>query len=208
VHDAGAFQLGIGITLLLALAWRDEPALVLAGFLVANVTHAVNHAVDLSLSGRAWNPWGLAALSLVTAIALVVRLGQLGWVVGEVGTAATPALVPFVRQETVLLTSHRRDGRPVDTPEHRRRRPRLSPQLREGREDPTDPHQPEAHRRTVDGAWHPDWPGRPGHSQAPGWRRVQARRCWPASTHCCTGCSCPWRTVLAAPRRARRCTWS
>jgi hypothetical protein len=35
VHDAGAFQLGIGVTLLLALAWRDGLALVLAGFLVA-----------------------------------------------------------------------------------------------------------------------------------------------------------------------------
>ena len=31
----------------------------------------------------------LAALSLLTAAALVVRLGQLGWVVGEVGPAAS-----------------------------------------------------------------------------------------------------------------------
>jgi PPOX class probable F420-dependent enzyme len=35
VHDAGAFQLGIGVTLLLALACRDGVVLVLAGFLVA-----------------------------------------------------------------------------------------------------------------------------------------------------------------------------
>jgi hypothetical protein len=42
VHDAGAFQLGIGFTLLLALVWRDGLALVLAGFLVANTTHAIN----------------------------------------------------------------------------------------------------------------------------------------------------------------------
>jgi hypothetical protein len=34
VHDAGAFQLGIGVTLLLAVTWRDGLALVLAGFLV------------------------------------------------------------------------------------------------------------------------------------------------------------------------------
>jgi PPOX class probable F420-dependent enzyme len=116
VHDAGAFQLGIGITLLLALAWRDGLALALAGLLAANATHAVNHAVDLDLGGRAWDAWGLAALSLVTAAALVVRLRQLGWVIGEVGTTATPALAPFVRQKTVLLTSYRRDGTPVDTP--------------------------------------------------------------------------------------------
>jgi PPOX class probable F420-dependent enzyme len=45
-----------------------------------------------------------------------VRLGQLGWVVGEVEPATSPALARFVRQKTVLVTSYRQDGRPVDTP--------------------------------------------------------------------------------------------
>src|SRR5919106_6807797 len=116
VHDAGAFQLGIGVTLLLAVAWRDGLALALAGFLVANTTHAVNHTVDLDLGGRSGDPWGLAALSLLAAAALVVRLGQLGWVVGEVGPAASPVLVRFLRQKTVLVTTYRQDGRPVGTP--------------------------------------------------------------------------------------------
>jgi PPOX class probable F420-dependent enzyme len=115
VHDAGAFQLGIGVTLLLAAAWRDALALALAGFLVANTTHAVNHAVDLDL-GHGGDPWGLATLSLLTAAALVVRLGQLGWVVGEVGPAASPMLARFLRQKTVLVTTYRQDGRPVGTP--------------------------------------------------------------------------------------------
>lgn len=116
VHDAGAFQLGIGSP----CCWRwpggDGLALALAGFLVANTTHAVNHAVDLYLGGRSGDPWGLAALSLLTAAALVVRLGQLGWVVGKLTQAASPALVRFVRQKTVLVTTYRRDGRPVSTP--------------------------------------------------------------------------------------------
>jgi PPOX class probable F420-dependent enzyme len=116
VHDAGAFQLGIGVTLLLALAWRDGLALALAGFLVANTTHGINHAIDLDLGGRSGDSWGLAALSLLTAVALVVRLGQLGWVVGEVGPATTPVLARLVRQKTVLVTTYRRDGRPVSTP--------------------------------------------------------------------------------------------
>jgi PPOX class probable F420-dependent enzyme len=116
VHDAGAFQLGIGITLLLAPIWRDGHALALAGFLVANTTHAINHAVDLDLGGRSGDPWELAFLSLLTAAALVVRLGQLGWVVGEVTPAASPALARFARQKTVLVTTYRRDGRPVSTP--------------------------------------------------------------------------------------------
>lgn len=105
-----------GWGLVLAVAWRDGPALALAGLLAANAIHTINHAVDLDLGGHNWDPWGLASLTLLTAIALIVRLRQLGWVIGEVGTAATPALAPFVRQETVLLTSHRRDGRPVGTP--------------------------------------------------------------------------------------------
>jgi PPOX class probable F420-dependent enzyme len=33
-----------------------------------------------------------------------------------VTTAPAPALVPFVRQKTVLLTTYRRDGTPVGTP--------------------------------------------------------------------------------------------
>ena len=116
VHDAGAFQLGIGVTLLLAFAWRDGLALALAGSLISGTVHALNHAVDLDLGGHGWDPWGLAALSLMTAVALAVRLGQLGWVVGEVGTATTPALACLVRQKTALLTTYRRDGTPVATP--------------------------------------------------------------------------------------------
>jgi hypothetical protein len=98
---AGLFMTAAGVAALLALAWRDGLALVLAGFLVANTTHAVNHAVDIDLGGYSGDRWGLAALSLLTAVALVVRLGQLGWVVGEVTTATSPALARFVRQKTV-----------------------------------------------------------------------------------------------------------
>jgi PPOX class probable F420-dependent enzyme len=57
-----------------------------------------------------------AAVSLLTATALIVRLRQLGWVVGEVTPTASPPLARFTRQKTVLLTSYRRDGRPVGTP--------------------------------------------------------------------------------------------
>ena len=116
VHDIGAFQLGIGVTLLFALAWRDGPALALAGFLVGNTMHAVNHWVDLGLGGHARDPWVFLALSLVVGVALVLRLRQLGGVLGEVATTSTTALEPMVRQKTALLTTYRRNGTPVPTP--------------------------------------------------------------------------------------------
>jgi PPOX class probable F420-dependent enzyme len=116
LHDLGAFQIGIGATLLLALGWKDGPALALTGFLVGNSIHAVNHAVDLDLGGHAADPWALGLVSVLVGAALVVRLRELRWVVGEVGTATTPELAPFVHQKTALLTTYRRDGRPVGTP--------------------------------------------------------------------------------------------
>jgi len=117
LHDAGAFQLGIGVTLLAAAAWADATAVVLAGFLVTNTVHTVNHVVDLDVGGHRRDAWGLGVLSVLTLAALVVRMRQLGWVAGEVTTtAAAPALARFVRQKTILLTSYRRDGTPVGAP--------------------------------------------------------------------------------------------
>jgi hypothetical protein len=193
VHDAGAFQLGIGITLLLALIWHDGLALALAGLLVVNTTHAVNHAVDLDLGGHRGDPWGLAALSLLTAAAPVVRLGQLGWVVGEVTAVASPVLARFVRHKTVLSTTSRRDGWPVGTlvslavdGDHadlrsfeqagKARRLHHNPRV------DIAPLRPGADRPA-----RPSWP-RPGAWRGP--KPDGPLGCWPASTHCCTACWC------------------
>jgi PPOX class probable F420-dependent enzyme len=116
LHDIGAFQLGIGVTLLLALIWGDVLATALAGFLLGNTVHTVNHIVDLDLGGSAAQAWLLGALSVVTAAALGQRLAGLGYVTGTVTDAAAPQLAPFVRQKTVLLTTYRRDGTPRATP--------------------------------------------------------------------------------------------
>ncbi|HYJ68971.1 MAG TPA: PPOX class F420-dependent oxidoreductase [Nocardioidaceae bacterium] len=116
VHDLAAFQIGVGLTVLLALIWSDALATALAGFLVTNTLHTVNHAVDLDLGGRAWQAWGLAVLSLALVVALGLRLRTLGYVVGSVRAATTPALRPYVRQKTITLTTFRRDGRPGTTP--------------------------------------------------------------------------------------------
>jgi PPOX class probable F420-dependent enzyme len=72
--------------------------------------------VDLDLGGRGSDPWLLGLVSVLIAAALALRLKEIGYVVGAVGTAATPKLEPFVRQKTALLVTYRRDGTPVGTP--------------------------------------------------------------------------------------------
>jgi PPOX class probable F420-dependent enzyme len=116
LHDVGAFQIGIGVTLALAVLWRDPVAVVLTGFLVGNTIHAANHAVDLDLGGRDSDPWLLGLVSVVIAVALVRRLRQLHYVVGRVEPSCDPRLAPFVEQKTALLTTFRGDGTPVATP--------------------------------------------------------------------------------------------
>jgi hypothetical protein len=74
LHDLGAFQIGIGVTLLVALAWRDASAVALTGFLIANTLHAISHANDQDLGGHASDPYAIGALTLLSAAALVVRV--------------------------------------------------------------------------------------------------------------------------------------
>jgi PPOX class probable F420-dependent enzyme len=116
LHDIGAFQLGLGVTLLLALIWSDALATALAGFLVANTVHTVNHVMDLDLGGSAAQAWLLGAASVGLVVAFVLRLRQLGYVLGAVSCATDPALAPFVRQKTIRLTTFRKDGRPGTSP--------------------------------------------------------------------------------------------
>ena len=110
VHDLGAFQVGLGVTLLLALIWSDALATALAGYIVANTVHTVNHIVDLDLGGSALQAWALGAASVALIAAFALRLRQLGYVLGNVGAATEPLLVPFVRQKTIRLTTFRKDG--------------------------------------------------------------------------------------------------
>ena len=115
VHDVGAFQLGIGVTLLLALIWADALAVALAGYLVGGVAHTVSHAVDRHVGGSAAQTWLIAVSSGLALFALAGRLRELGWVVGYVAGSSSPAWAPFVRQKTAVLTTFKRDGTAVPT---------------------------------------------------------------------------------------------
>jgi hypothetical protein len=44
VHDVGGFQVGVGVTLSLALVWSAALATAFAGYIVANTKHTVNNA--------------------------------------------------------------------------------------------------------------------------------------------------------------------
>lgn len=68
LHDIGAFQIGIGATLALAL-WRSSDALfaALGGAGVGSVFHAVAHLNDHDLGGSVSDPivFGVVALLLL-----------------------------------------------------------------------------------------------------------------------------------------------
>lgn len=77
LHDAGVFQIGIGAMMLLALWWRDVIAVVLAGFVITNSFHALNHALDTG-GGHASDPWLLLSVSAIAAVGLLLRLRGIG----------------------------------------------------------------------------------------------------------------------------------
>jgi hypothetical protein len=77
LHDAGVFQIGIGVSLLAALAVSDAATVALGGFLVGNTLHTINHALDLNLGGHAADIIGLGALSVLAAAALIWRIRRL-----------------------------------------------------------------------------------------------------------------------------------
>lgn len=116
LHDVGAFQVGLGLLLLLGVVWGDALGTALAASLAANVLHTASHVIDSDLGGAAWQTWSLAAVSVALGVALWQHLRRLGYVVGRVAAAAEPRLAEFVRQKTVSLTTFRRDGTPGATP--------------------------------------------------------------------------------------------
>lgn len=111
LHDAAAFQLGLGVALLLAPIWRDPLTVCLAGSVVACAVHAVGHIAEASVAG-----WLLAALAVVAGAATLRQVRRGGWVVGRVGPATVAALVGLRTRKTVVLTTYRCSGAAVPTP--------------------------------------------------------------------------------------------
>jgi uncharacterized protein YjeT (DUF2065 family) len=69
LHDVGAFQLGLGATLLAALISSDALVAALAGNAVGAAFHFAAHVADADLGGRTSDPLavGLLAAAVVAA---------------------------------------------------------------------------------------------------------------------------------------------
>ena len=72
VHDLGAFSVGLGSTLVLALLRWTGLRLALGAAAIGNVVHAVSHIVDRDIGGRSSDPWSLSALAVLTVVAAAV----------------------------------------------------------------------------------------------------------------------------------------
>src|ERR1051325_3956379 len=73
VHDAGAFQVGIGVALVAALFVRDGLTVALLGFATASGLHAVSPLADRDLGGHGSDVPILATITVLAIVALVVR---------------------------------------------------------------------------------------------------------------------------------------
>jgi len=75
-HDVGAFQAGIGTTLLLALFRRDALQVALLGTSTGAVLHEISHIVDRNLGGKSTDPYLLGLLALVIVVVTAVYMSQ------------------------------------------------------------------------------------------------------------------------------------
>jgi hypothetical protein len=72
LRDVGAFQLGLGTVLLLAVWLRDALFVALVGVGIGAAAHTASHVIDRHL-GRASDPWLLGALALLLLLGAVWR---------------------------------------------------------------------------------------------------------------------------------------
>ena len=74
IHDAGAFQIGIGAALLLALVCPDALLVALTGFTVATALHAISHFTDRHIGGHDSDVPTLGLLTLVGLYAICAQI--------------------------------------------------------------------------------------------------------------------------------------
>ena len=78
LHDVGAFSIGLGVVLLLALLRWSALGAALGGVAVAAVLHEVSHIVDTELGGRDSDLVLLGLLAVVAGAGAWATRGPLG----------------------------------------------------------------------------------------------------------------------------------
>jgi hypothetical protein len=73
LHDVGAFQIGIGTTMLLALMWTDGVMVVLAGYVVGSGFHLLSHILDRHIGGHSYDPLVLSVMVAVGLAGMYLR---------------------------------------------------------------------------------------------------------------------------------------
>lgn len=74
IHDAGAFQIGIGAIVLLALVWSDGLLIALTGFAVASGLHTISHYTDRHIGGHDSDVPTLGIFTLIALIGIYARI--------------------------------------------------------------------------------------------------------------------------------------
>jgi len=73
LHDLGAFQIGLGAALVLAVVWkRDAILAALGGGAAGAIGHGIVHITDEDMGGRASDPFTLGLIALIL-------LGTFAW---------------------------------------------------------------------------------------------------------------------------------
>lgn len=73
LHDIGAFQIGLGTALALAVVWRSDAILAaLGGGTAGALAHGIVHITDEELGGRSSDPYALMLIA-------IVLLATFGW---------------------------------------------------------------------------------------------------------------------------------
>ena len=73
LHDVGAFQIGIGATVLLALVWADSIMVVLGGYVVGGSFHLASHIIDRHIGGHTYDPLVLGSLIVIGLAGMYAR---------------------------------------------------------------------------------------------------------------------------------------
>lgn len=73
LHDVGAFQIGIGAMMLLALLWADGVIVVLAGYVVGTGFHLASHIVDRRVGGHDYDPLVLGIMVVIGLAGMYAR---------------------------------------------------------------------------------------------------------------------------------------